>query len=52
MHIIFSDAEKEWLDTSKPFLWKIKNGCPEKIKTILQKKLELLYKQQRNMKDE
>lgn len=52
MHIIFTDDEKEWLDTSKPFSWKIKNGCPEKIKAKLQKKMDLLYKKQRNMTDE
>ena len=44
MHIIFTDEEKEWLDTSKPFAWRIKEKCPKRIEEILIKKLELLYK--------
>jgi hypothetical protein len=44
MHIIFTDEEMEWLDTSKSFAWKIKDKCPQRIKEVLSKKLELLYK--------
>lgn len=44
MHIIFTDEEKEWLDTSKPFAWKIKDQCPRRIKEVLLKKLGLLNK--------
>lgn len=41
MHIIFTDEEKEWID-KKPFNWTIKEGCPEKIKKDLERKLKLL----------
>lgn len=44
MHIVFTDEEMEWLDTSKAFAWKIKEKCPQRIKAVLIKKLELLYK--------
>ena len=44
MHIIFTDEEMEWLDTSKTFAWKIKDKCPQRIKEDLSKKLELLNK--------
>ena len=43
MTIIISEEEMEWID-KKPFAWKIKDGCPEKIKEALEKKLDYLYK--------
>lgn len=50
MIVILSEEEMEWIDKT-PFAWKIKNGCPEKIKEVLQKKLELMYKNtEENMK--
>lgn len=44
MHIIFTDEEMEWLDTSKTFMWKIKDRCPRRIKESLVEKMELLNK--------
>lgn len=47
MTIIFSEDEMEWIN-KKPFAWKIKKGCPQSLKTKLQKKLDLLYKEDEN----
>ena len=44
MRRVLTDEEKEWLDRSKPFAWKIKEHCPKRIEEVLNKKLELLYK--------
>lgn len=50
MHIIFTEEEKEWID-KVPFNWTIKNGCPNKIKNNLEKKLNLLKKETYNQKE-
>ena len=47
MHLIFTEAEKEWIDM-KPFNWSVKEGCPKDIKEELEKKLKLLYGQEKH----
>lgn len=42
MTIIFTEAEKEWIDR-EPFDWKVKEGCPEEIRESIEEKLKLLY---------
>jgi len=41
MHVIFTDEEKEWINM-KPFNWTVKDGCPERIKKEIEKKLKVL----------
>lgn len=48
MHIIFTDEEMEWLDTSQTFAWKIKDECPQRIESVLNKKLQLLNQQRKD----
>ena len=48
MHIILTEDEMEWVDTSKAFAWKIKEECPQRIKDVLIKKLKMLNKHREN----
>lgn len=41
MTIIFTEEEKKWID-EKPFNWKLKKGCPSKLKKKIEKKLDIL----------
>lgn len=43
MIVVFSEEEMEWID-KMPFAWKIRNGCPAKLREALQKKLDLIRK--------
>ena len=44
MHMIFTEKEKEWIDTRK-FGWPIKTGCPADIKKEIEKKKKILDEQ-------
>lgn len=45
MHIMLSDNEKQWVNMKK-FGWKIKEGCPEKTKQAILRKIEIIKNQQ------
>lgn len=45
MHIMFSDAERNWMDMKK-FGCPIKAGCPADIRRSIEKKKKLLKKQE------
>lgn len=44
MHIMFTEVEKQYIDTKK-FGFPIKAGCPERIKKSIEKKKKLLDNQ-------
>lgn len=37
MHLLFTDEERMWID-AKVFGWRIKEGCPEKIRKSIEEK--------------
>jgi len=45
MHIMFSDAERNWMDMKK-FGCPIKSGCPADIRRSIERKKKLLKKQE------
>lgn len=42
--LIFTEEELEWIDKI-PYNWKIKKGCPDKLKKSIDKKLKELKKE-------
>lgn len=45
MTIIFTEQELEWID-KKLFDWKLKDGCPDSIRSDLERKLKMLRERQ------
>lgn len=41
MTVIFTEEERMWIEIDK-FDWKIKDGCPTKLKKSIERKLMLL----------
>ena len=44
MHMLFTDEEREWMDTKK-FGMPIKKGCPDKIRKSIEKKKRIIDSQ-------
>lgn len=44
MTILFTEEERNWINKT-PFNWAVKVGAPQNIKKALEKKLALLYKE-------